>query len=190
MIVRDATEGDLDGMVEIMFAEPGVEQLAFMPSITGARRFSRALWYMAGMSEFVVADDGSEIVGFAWSSDKGVSIAGGVRAAIAGWGITGPIRLVWRGWPRRLVEIPMPDGLKLIELQVHPQRRRAGIGSALLEHVIASAGGRTISLTTRSDNPARRLYERHGFFVSATKSHRIFERRTGSAGRVLMVRTP
>jgi ribosomal protein S18 acetylase RimI-like enzyme len=142
------------------------------------------------MNEFVVADDGDEVVGFAWLSDRGVSIATGARAALAGWGLTGPLRLGWRGWPRQLVEIPMPEGLKLVELQVHPQRRGAGIGSALLEHVIAAAGARPISLTTRSDNPARRLYERHGFVLSAQKSHRAFKRRTGATGRVLMVRSP
>src|SRR5436305_7116477 len=62
--VRRAAEVDLDRMVEVMFAEPGVEQLAFMPSIAGARRFSRAMWSHAGLGEFVVADDDGEVVGF------------------------------------------------------------------------------------------------------------------------------
>jgi hypothetical protein len=66
-------------MVELMFAEPGVEQIAFMPSIAGARRFSRAAWQSAGIGEFVVADDGGEVVGFAWVSDHGVSLRQGAR---------------------------------------------------------------------------------------------------------------
>jgi ribosomal protein S18 acetylase RimI-like enzyme len=186
--VRPATEADLDEMVEVMFAEPGVEQLAFMPTIPGARRFMLAAWHIAGLDEFIVAEDDGHVVGFAWCSETGVSVREGARAAVSGWGLAGPIRLVVKGWPRQLVEIRMPPGLKLIELQAHPTRRGTGVGSALLEHVIEMAGDRPISLTTRSDNPARRLYERHGFVVGSQKNHRIFEARTGAPGRILMVR--
>ena len=186
--VRQATEDDLDRMVEVMFAEPGVEQLAFMPSIAGAGRFSRAMWSHAGLGEFVVADDDGEVVGFAWWSEKGISPRDGVRAAVAGWGRAGPIRLAVKGWPRQLVEVPMPAGPKLFELQVHPLRRGDGVGTALLGHVINMVGRGSLSLTTRTDNPARRLYERHGFSVTAEKSHRAYERRTGSKGRIVMIR--
>jgi GNAT superfamily N-acetyltransferase len=159
-----------------------------MPSIAGACRFSRALWQAAGLHDFVVADDEGAVVGFAWFSERAVSMRAGVRAAVAGWGWAGPIRLAVRGWPRQLVEISMPEGLKLIELQAHPSRRGTGVGSALLAHVVGEARHRSISLTTRSDNPARRLYERHGFALTAEKTHPIYERRTSSPGRVLMVR--
>lgn len=175
-------------MVEVMFAEPGVEQLAFMPSIAGARRFTRELWRLAGIDGFIVADDHGEVIGFAWQSDGGVSTRNGARAARAAWGLAGPLRLVARGWPRQLVEIRMPPGRKLVELQAHPERRGNGIGSLLLAHVITAADGGSLSLTTRSDNPARRLYERHGFTVVAEKRHRAFEKRTGAPGRILMVR--
>lgn len=175
-------------MVEVTFAEPSVEQVAFMPTIDGARRFTREVWRRTGMDEFVVADDGVEVVGFAWRSENSVSMKAGARAAIVGWGLTGPLRLIARGWPRQLVEVPMPPGPKLIELQAHPERRGTGVGTLLLEHVIAAAAGRPLSLTTRSDNPARHLYERHGFTVTAEKTHRSFERRTGARGRILMVR--
>ena len=188
MDLRAATESDLDAMVDVMFAEPGVEQLAFMPTIAGARRFTREAWRLAGIDEFRVAEDGANVVGFAWCSEHAVSLRDGARAAIAGWGMAGPLRLVARGWPRQLVEIPMPEGPKLVELQVHPAHRGAGIGSVLLADVIASVGDRALSLTTRSDNPARHLYERHGFTVQAEKTHRAYERRTGSRGRILMVR--
>jgi ribosomal protein S18 acetylase RimI-like enzyme len=187
--VRRACESDLDAMVEVMYAEPGVEQMAFMPSITGGRRFSAALWRLAGIDEFVVADDEGDVVGFAWLSEEDVSLWTGARAAIAGWGATGPVRLVVKGWPRQLVEIPMPPGPKLIELQVHPARRGAGIGSILLRHVIDLVDDRPLSLGTRSDNPARHLYERNGFRVVSEKSHRSYEKRTGTTGRVLMLRT-
>ena len=175
-------------MVEVMFAEPGVEHLAFMPTLAGARRFNRDAWRRAGIEEFIVAVDEGEVIGFAWCSEHGVSLADGARAAVAGWGLLGPLRLVLRAWPRQLVELRSPGGPVLMELQVHPARRGSGVGARLLERVIEATRGRALSLTTRSDNPARRLYERHGFTVTAERSHRAFERRTGAAGRVLMVR--
>lgn len=188
LTVRPATESDLDVMVEIMFAEPGVEQIAFMPSLVGARRFMRAAWQAAGLDEFLVAEEGGAVVGFAWLSERGVSLRQGARAAVGAWGVLGPLRLAAKGWPRQLVEIPMPPGPKLVELQAHPTRRGTGVGTGLLEHIIELVGSRQLSLTTRSNNPARRLYERHGFVLTAEKTHRRFERCTGAKGRILMVR--
>jgi hypothetical protein len=49
-------------------------------------------------------------VGFAWCSEHGVSLGDGARAVVAGWGLVGPLRLVLRGWPRQLVELPLPAG--------------------------------------------------------------------------------
>jgi hypothetical protein len=43
-------------------------------------------------------------------------------------------------------------------------------------------------LETGSANPARRLYERHGFEVVETKLDSGYERLTGSPGRILMVK--
>lgn len=186
--VRPATTADLSQMVEAMFAEPSVEQVAFMPTITGARRFARELWQRAGLDDFAVAEDAGQVLGFAWWSTRGPSTADGVRAAMSGWGVAGPVRLAVRGWPRQLVEIPLPEGVKLLEIQTHPRRRGTGVGTALLAHVIESVGDHQLSLTTRSNNPARRLYERHGFVVRAERTHPAFERRTGARGRILMVR--
>jgi ribosomal protein S18 acetylase RimI-like enzyme len=71
---------------------------------------------------------------------------------------------------------------------VDPARRGQGIGARLLDSVIALAGERPVSLTTRIDNPAQHLYVRHGFHVVEEKRHAAYEARTGSPGRVLMVR--
>lgn len=192
--VRAAVGDDLDEMVEVMLAEPGVEQRAFMPSLAGARVFFRELWRRAGLEHFVVAvdgdGDGEAVVGFAWCTESGTSLRDGARAATAAWGVTGPVRLLARGWARQLVELAMPEGPKLIELQTHPSRRGAGVGTMLLLYEIERFGDRPISLTTRTDNPARRLYDRHGFSVTAQRTHRAYERRTGAEGRILMVRPP
>jgi hypothetical protein len=36
VLLRPAADADVEAMVEAMFAEPGVEQVAFMPSLDGA----------------------------------------------------------------------------------------------------------------------------------------------------------
>ena len=45
-----------------------------------------------------------------------------------------------------------------------------------------------ISLTTSTENPARRLYERAGYTVVEQKTNARYERITGSAGRILMIK--
>jgi ribosomal protein S18 acetylase RimI-like enzyme len=186
--IRPARSNDVDSMIGVMLTEPGVEQVAFMPSIDGAKRFFSVLW-SAHLADFIVADDGGTVVGFAWCSEHDVSLGEGARAAVSAWGMLGPVRLAARGWPRQLVETSLAAGTKLIELQAHPQRRGSGIGTALLTRIIDANGDRSLSLSTRSDNPARRLYERHGFVVTREKRHRAYERRTGSPGRITMVRS-
>ena len=106
------------------------------------------------------------------------------------WGPLGPVRLVAKGRTRQRVEIPMPPGLKIMEVQTHPSRRGTGVGTRLLEHIIDTVGSQQLSLTTRTNNPARHLYERHGFVVTEEKTHPAFEQRTGAKGRILMVRAP
>ncbi len=45
-----------------------------------------------------------------------------------------------------------------------------------------------MSLITTTTNPARRLYERHGYRVVETRADAAYERYTGIAGRYLMVK--
>ena len=57
-------------------------------------------------------------------------------------------------------------GLHLFALEVAPEQRGHGIGSALVEHVLAEGrrrGCMRVYLEVRVDNPARRLYHRLGF---------------------------
>ena len=53
----------------------------------------------------------------------------------------------------------------------------------------ARAGGhKVMSLSTTTVNPARRLYERHGFRVAQTLTDPGYERVTGISGRHLMLK--
>jgi ribosomal-protein-alanine N-acetyltransferase len=65
------------------------------------------------------------------------------------------------------------DELHINNLAVRDDFRGRGVGTALLEHVIgdgASRGAERATLEVRRSNaPARRLYERLGFEVAATR---------------------
>jgi ribosomal-protein-alanine N-acetyltransferase len=60
-----------------------------------------------------------------------------------------------------------PDEAFVQTMAVAPSHQRTGLGARLLDALLAEAarrGQRTVSLEVRADNePAQRLYERHGF---------------------------
>jgi ribosomal protein S18 acetylase RimI-like enzyme len=188
---------DLDALVRIMFLAPSREAVAMAGSAKGAERFSALLFRRAlerGTSRFLVAEDGSGPVGFA-------ELSGGTdipplpivaRAAVQAMGLVGAIRAAGRSRSRLRVDVAAPKGgVHLVELQVSPEHRNRGIGAFLLERVDECATAEHaphISLTTGSDNPARRLYERSGYRVEAEKTDSRYERITGSPGRVLMIK--
>ena len=65
------------------------------------------------------------------------------------------------------------DEIHVNNVAIRPQYRGAGIGTALMQHVLAEArrlGARRATLEVRASNErARRLYERLGFYVAATR---------------------
>src|SRR5687767_9984600 len=65
------------------------------------------------------------------------------------------------------------DEIHINNVAVRPQFRGKGIGTALMRHVLAEAGrlgARRATLEVRASNQdARRLYERLGFSVAATR---------------------
>lgn len=140
-----------------------------------------------------MADSASKPVGFAEVSD-GADIPPFpivARAAVNAMGLVGALQAGVRSTARRRVEMPAPEGLHLIELQVSPEHRNGGIGAFLLGQVDDYAiqqNAANISLTAATDNPARRLYERNGYRVIATRTNPRYRRITGSEGRVLMVK--
>ncbi|MHC5655574.1 GNAT family N-acetyltransferase [Stappia sp. ICDLI1TA098] len=72
-----------------------------------------------------------------------------------------------------------PDCLAMDGIAVDETARGAGIGSALLEAVVAIArrkGRKTVRLDVIDTNPrARALYERHGFVAGAPRALGLFE---------------
>ncbi len=77
-----------------------------------------------------------------------------------------------------------PRDIRLVDVALLPAFRGSGVGSAILDDLIAeaSAKGVTISIHVEQSNRARRLYERHGFVpVSEHGIYFLFERRPEAA---------
>jgi len=58
---------------------------------------------------------------------------------------------------------------QIVDIALLPSSRRRGLGGALLDAVLAAAAcaAAEVALTVEQDNPARGLYERFGFTVTA-----------------------
>lgn len=58
-----------------------------------------------------------------------------------------------------------PGEIRLMDIALVPARRNAGLGTALLQRLLAEArgSGSRITLHVEPDNPAQRLYHRLGF---------------------------
>ena len=195
--VRAARPDDVDALAALMFLEPSREAVVMAGGREAGRRFRAALLRHGltdGSSAVLVAEEHGEPVGFAEVGSGGEIPALRIvaRHAIASMGVLGALRSAWRSTARLKVDLTAPPGgVHLIELQVSPRHRNRGIGRILLDHVEARArkeGAEHVSLTTASDNPARRLYQRNGYAVAAEKADARYQRLTGSPGRVLMVK--
>ena len=102
------------------------------------------------------------------------------------------LAFAWRDRARARVHISVPAGaFHIAELHVLRDMRNGGIGRMLMdeaERAARAVGAPLMSLTTSTDNPARRLYERCGFTVEETRTDPDYARYTGAAGRILMLK--
>ena len=94
---------------------------------------------------------------------------------------------------RMQANLPTPDdSLHISELHVHPTHQGRGIGAALLaraEEIAGERGLARLSLSTLASNPARRLYTRQGYCVTAESHVAGYSEFTGATGRVRMEKT-
>jgi len=202
--VRAAT-GDLrEAACRLIFDPPGPELAAIAGSAERAQAFGEGLVALG-----IVPGPGSQVfAAFASQRPVGVLVveATGGEGASTRVGLAAALplalrvfplawlpRLAFRAWLRSRLDFPLPAGaLHVVELHVAPEWRSRGIGGRLLEHAETLArerGAVGLVLSTMATNPARRLYERHGYRVTAERRVRGYRAITGSPGRVLMEKT-
>src|SRR3990172_2268213 len=199
---RRATPEDADRVAEILAGDPGREAIGIAGDADRARAMGMGIARMEGMAagpgglpHTVLAELGGETVGIVHARGGAERFKVTPAVALAAVRIFGPFRvlgLLTRARARSRVDIPSPEGAyHITELDVDPRYRNRGIGGALLDRAEADAregGYRQLTLETTTDNPARRLYERHGFRVLETRTDPDYERYTGIPGRVRMVK--
>lgn len=199
LTIRKATPADTDRIAELFAGDPGDEAIG----IAGSRE--KAIAFGTGMVRLPDSAQGwrQTVVAELDGLVAGILMAGGdhedtpvtprlVYLALRTFGPLGILRLLPRLRARVRVQPKTPDGAyHIAEIDVDPAFRNKGIGGALLDHGEAAAhtgGYHIMSLTTSTANPARRLYERHGFQVAETRTDTAYKRYTGIDGRHLMVK--
>jgi ribosomal protein S18 acetylase RimI-like enzyme len=199
LTIRRATPGDTNRIAELLGGDPGAEAIGLAGTAEKAIAFQAGIVRLPnspqGWHHTVVAEKDGAIVGImqAGSDQQDVKITPTiVYLALHTFGPLGVIRLLPRLRARRRVETRGPPGAyHIAEIDVDPAYRNGGIGGALLDHAEAearAAGYDQMSLSTNTANPARRLYERHGFRIVETRTNSAYERLTGIEGRHLMIK--
>ena len=106
---------------------------------------------------------------------------------VAGWGRPGDLGVIATGgsalgaaWLRQLSGpqkryAAVAEGTPELAIAVAPAAIGQGIGGALLGALLVQARGQypAVALSVREQNPAIRLYERHGFVVVDTVTNRV-----------------
>ena len=181
----------------IQYSEPTAELIGLAGSPERARRFGRALMLTESIPDpdrpTVLIDGPDGPVAFMTYSigpmESGALTPGRVLRVIGALG-PGVFGLPRRLSARRAVELVVPGrSLYIAELHVRPDHRGRGLGGRLLSwsaRRCVELGLDQQSLITGTANPAVRLYERHGFTVTATATDVRYERIFGQAGRLLM----
>lgn len=197
--IRPAIAADAPRICELIYAQSGSEAVILLGAIETARRFGELVMQAQpslGWKNADVAEVDSEVVGVLQhgpGSDDPPVDAALVRGLMATLGLAATWRLLARGWAVQRVRVPPPPDTWVVrELHVDAAVRSQGLGGAMLAHAQHRAvdeGIGALSLSVRSDNPARHLYHRAGYRVMASRTSRRYERLTGARGRVLMVKT-
>jgi len=199
LTIREAVPNDTDRIAELFAGDPGDEAIGIAGNREKAIAFGTGLVRLPdspqGWRETVVAELDGCVVGILMAGGDANDMRVTPRLVCLALRIFGPLGLLSllpRLRARVRVQSKTPDGAyHVAEIDVDPACRNKGIGGALLNYAEAEARAesyRLMSLTTSTANPARRLYERHGFRVVETRTDPEYRRYTGIDGRHLMVK--
>lgn len=198
MTFRAATADDVPSLLDILGAEPSAEQLGMCGGHAARARAFRALMNArltdsAALVHTTVAEWDDRVVGLVQTGNEiGDRVTLGLIGDIVRVFGFGVLAFARRDRLRARVHLAPPTGaFHIAELHVHRDCRSGGIGAALMaeaEHAARAKHASVMSLTTATNNPARRLYERCGFVVTATRTDLDYSAVTGVEGRVLMLK--
>lgn len=193
--IRHVTSDDVDAIVERLTFDPlaDIETIALVGDEARASRYIRARLF-AKHSPFpewdcVVAEADNTVVGLLDYSRSGSHRSRRLKLLTE---VVGPVQFL-RALPvlygRLRVDMDVPDDVFPInDIRVDRGWRNQGIGTQLLEWAETEARRRgydRVMLQALTNNPALRLYERHGFRTVMSRTHWLYTRAVG-AGRCLM----
>lgn len=195
---RIATVDDVPSLLDVLGPDPSDEQLAMAGGDAVRARDFRELMNAhlvsrTALAHTTVALRNGRVVGLLQTgSEIGDRVTFALVANIVrvfGFGVFAFVR---RDRLRARVHLAPPAGaFHIAELHVHRDCRNGGIGGVLMaeaERAARAAGALVMSLTTTTNNPARRLYERCAFVVTATRTDPEYRALTGVDGRILMLK--
>ena len=198
LTIRPASAADTERIAELIAGEPGQEAVGIAGCVEAAREFGMALVHIPdspqGWQRSALAEHDGKPVGVLQGGEGETHFSMTPRLALLALRVfgVGIISVLGRARARQRVQHDAPKGAYTVrEFDVDPGYRNRGIGGVLLDYAEAEArrlGHQQMSLTTNTGNPARRLYERHGFRVVSTLTDPDYERYTGLAGRHLMTK--
>lgn len=197
--VRAARADDHDAIIRLVYSDPDGDTVKLVGTTERALRFGNLVasaWRGASWSASTIVEAQGAVVAVLQDgpgADEFGADRSFVRQVVRELGFVTALRALPAGVALQLVRIPLPDDSWLIhELHVDATWRNRGIGALLLRHA-ADRGTRhglaSAALSTRTNNPARHLYERLGYRVVTQRTSRLYAHFTGSAGRVLMTTT-
>ena len=200
MKFRSATAADSDLLADLVLGDAQQEttrvqmRLFGLSDIEDRRSLIRLMW-RAGENwrQSTLAEAVGEAVGLVQVGHSGLKVTPPLVFAVARrLGPVALLRIAWRLRLRPRVAVAMPPGAyEISELHVSPAFRGRGFGEALLRFAESDArerGFSSMALQTLTTNPAQKLYARNGFRTVAARTDAQFERITGAAGNVLMVK--
>ncbi len=196
---RKATAADSDLVADLVFGEKDGEGRRVAAAVFGIsnserlRPLFRQVWRAAEnwrQSELLFVE--GEPAGVLQTGSSAMKITPSViLAAVRALGLRA-LRMPGRLGIMDRVAPKKPNGAFIIsEIHVAEEHRGRGLGATMMERAEeqARAGGYALmALHTRTDNPARRLYERCGFEEAGEATDPEFERLTGVRGNVLYVK--
>lgn len=199
LVFRPATRADSDVIADTIFGDAEQDSTRAGIALFGVadpvrlRDLFRSAWRRAHHWRHTeIAELDGRPVGLLQAGGSSMRVTPGL--VIDALRAVGPaaVRLPFRLRVADRVSPPKPAGAFVVsEVHVVAAYRGRGIGGALLERAEARArreGAAVMALHTLVTNPARRLYERHGYVATAEVTDPAFERLTGVRGNVLYVK--